>query len=97
MASMIVGLCRLELQFPGSASLKDKRRVLQSLMSRLRNAYNVSVSEVDHLDAWQRATVGVACVSSSGAYARGLLDKVVEEVEGAPLDLVLLDHEIELL
>jgi len=66
-------------------------------MSRLRNAYNVSVSEVDHLDAWQRATVGVACVSSSGAYARGLLDKVVEEVEAAPLDLVLLDHEIELL
>ncbi len=95
--SSVVGLCRLELQFPGSASLKDKRRVLQALLARLRNAYNVSVAEVDHQDAWQLATVAVACVSASATYSRGLLDKVVETVESAPLDLLLLDHEIELL
>ena len=96
MSSVVVGLCRLELQFPGSASLKDKRRVLQSLLARLRNEFNVSVAEVGHQDAWQRATVAVACVSSSGTYARGLLERVAETVEGARLDLLLLDREIEL-
>lgn len=97
MAAVVVGLCRLELQIPGSGSLKDKRRVLQSLMTRLRNEFNVSVAEVDRQEAWQRATVAVACVSSSGTYARGLLDKVTEAVEAAPLDLLLLDSDIELL
>lgn len=97
MSTTIVGLCHMELQLPGSSSLKDKRRVLQSLVTRLRNEYNVSVAEVGRQDAWQQATVAVACVSSSGVYARGLLEKVVQAVESDHRGVVLLDYETELL
>mgnify|MGYP000907783458 FL=1 len=97
MSTAVVGLCQMDLQFPSAASLKDKRRVLQSLVARLRNEYNVSVAEVGHQDAWQLSTVAVACASSSGAYARGLLEKVVQAVENDHREVVLLDYETELL
>lgn len=94
---MVVGICRIELQFPGSASLKEKRRVLRSVLARLRNEFNVSVAEVGHQDSWQLATVAVACVSSDAGYAHGLLEKVVSYIDGGRFDLVLLGYETELL
>ncbi len=69
----------LELRIEGAASLKDKRQVLRSLKDRLRANFNVSVSEVDHSDLWQRATVGVVSISDSRDYLDGLMDKVERE------------------
>ena len=59
---MIIGLLTLDLHFPGARSLKDKRQALRSLMTRIRNEWNVSVAEVEHQDLWQRATVAVVTV-----------------------------------
>lgn len=93
---MIVGVATVELQVPGSASLKDKRQVVRSITARVRNAYNVSIAEVDHLDSWQRVTLGLSCVSGDAAYAHGLLERVVQFIESGPFDCVLLDYTIEL-
>ncbi len=60
---MIVGVLEMELYIPGASSLKEKRMVLQSLVTRIRKKYNVSIEETDHLDKWQRATLGIAKVS----------------------------------
>jgi uncharacterized protein YlxP (DUF503 family) len=57
----------------------------------------VSVAEVDQQDAWQAATLGVACVSADSAYAHGLLTKVVQAVSAHRLDAQVLDFEIEVL
>ncbi|MHB0858657.1 MAG: DUF503 domain-containing protein [Anaerolineae bacterium] len=94
---MVVGVCTIELQVPDSASLKRKRQVVRSVMARVRNAFNVSIAEVDQQDSWQLATLGVACVSSDAAYAQGLLERVVRHIEQGHLDLVLLRYETELL
>jgi uncharacterized protein YlxP (DUF503 family) len=95
--ALVVGLCTIELQVPGSTSLKDKRRVIRSVRDRVRNAFNVSVAEVDHHDSRQFATIAIACVSSSGSYAHGLLEKAVGTLESGRYGLVLLDYEIEML
>ena len=52
------------MHVPMSASLKNKRRVIKSLKTKLRGRYNASVAEVEHLDKWQRATIAVALVSN---------------------------------
>ena len=52
---MIVGLCTVELFIPDGHSLKDKRRVLQSVKTRVRDKFNVSVAEVGEQDLWQKA------------------------------------------
>ena len=35
---------------PEAASLKDKRSVLKRMTDRVKNAYNVSIAEIDHQD-----------------------------------------------
>jgi uncharacterized protein YlxP (DUF503 family) len=93
---MVVGVCTLELEIPASHSLKDKRHVVKSLITRVRQSFNVSIAEVDSLDAWQYATIGIVCVSSDEKYANGLLQKVIDNIERSRLDAVIADFSIEM-
>jgi uncharacterized protein YlxP (DUF503 family) len=92
---MTVGSCTIELRIPGSDSLKAKRRVVQSLKERVRNKFHVAVAEVDRLDDWQRATLGVACVSNDSRLADATLSKVVNWIEASG-DVLVVDYEIDL-
>ena len=94
---MVIGVCSLELHIPGNGSLKGKRQVLKSLMSRLRKEFNVSVAEVGAHDVWQSAIVGVVCVSSDASYVHGLLTRVARWVEENRLDCDLIDYQIEII
>lgn len=55
-------MLRVELHFPDNASLKGKRKELQSVKAGLRRRFGASVAEVDHHDLWQRATLSAAVV-----------------------------------
>ncbi len=76
---MPIAFLTLELRLEAAHSLKDKRQVLRSLKDRLRAGYNVSVSELDSNDLWQRATLGVVSISGSRDYLEGLMQKVERE------------------
>jgi hypothetical protein len=86
---MFVGIVRIELHLPAASSLKDKRAVVRSLKERVRNRVQASVAEVDHHDLWQRATLGVAIVSSETRHLDELLQKVRNLVEAEPEAQVL--------
>jgi uncharacterized protein YlxP (DUF503 family) len=94
---MHVGVCVIDLRLPGNGSLKGKRRVVKAIVTRVTREFNVSVAEVDDQDVWQRAVLGVACVSSSASYAHGQLERVVQWIETQRFDVELLDYQIELL
>ena len=49
---MTIGVLTVELFIPESSSLKEKRMVLHSLKARLRNHFNVAVTEIDDEDKW---------------------------------------------
>ena len=76
-----IALLTLEIHLPHAQSLKDKRSVVKRLKDRLRSKFNVAVSETDHQDLWQRATISVATVGSDEAYARQTLQFSLEEAE----------------
>jgi hypothetical protein len=61
---MFLGTLVLELSLPGCESLKEKRHRLKGVIERVRDKFNVSVSEVDFHDLHQSALVGVAMVNS---------------------------------
>jgi uncharacterized protein len=78
-----IGVLTLELRLENSHSLKDKRHVVESLKTRLRNKFNVAVAEIDHQDLWQRAAVAAVTVSSDHVHAEKVLRSV--EAEAASL------------
>ena len=92
---MTVGTCRVELHIPSNTSLKGKRRVVKSIKDRVQGRFNVSIAEVDRLDDWQRATLGIACVSNNPRLVDEILSKVVNLIEGYA-DALILDYEIDL-
>lgn len=94
---MIIGSCTITLFLPFAQSLKDKRSVVKSLVARVRNEFNVSIAEVDAQNMWQKAVLGVVCVSTSHTYAHGQLEAVVRFIEKQRPDIPVTDYEIEML
>lgn len=74
----------LELRFPHSRSLKDKRQALRPIVDGLRQRHHVSVAETNYQDQWQRAELGVAVVAGSPSQAADWLDQVERFVWARP-------------
>jgi hypothetical protein len=66
----------MDLFIHSSGSLKEKRFVVKSIKDKIRQRFNVSVAEVDHLDKWQLAGIGIAVVASEQKF----LDSVMTEI-----------------
>jgi len=93
---MIVGTLEVRLHLPDARSLKDKRRVLQSLKDRLRKGFNVSVAEVENQDVIQAAMLAVAQVGNDTRYINGTLSRIVDALRRLP-EARLVDYHIEFL
>ena len=94
---MHVGICRISFRLPENGSLKDKRRVLKSITSRVANKFNVAVAEVGDNDVWQLATLGISCVSNDSRHSNEVLSKVVDYIMDGKFDVEVLDYNIEIL
>lgn len=86
---------RFRLRIPESGSLKDKRQVVRSVAQRLRNKFQVAVAEVDDNDAWQIATIGVACVANTARQCNEVLAEIIAFVEQTRLDAEVIDIETD--
>ncbi len=93
---MIVGAALVELHVHGSRSLKQKRGVVQSIKQRVRNRFNLSVSEVGGQDTWQRAVLGLSAAGSEAAGVRSTLERAIDFIEQLHLAEVL-NSDIELM
>lgn len=89
-----VGLLHLKLNIAQADSLKDKRRVVKSFKDRLRNRHNVSVAEVDELDAHRWSVLAVAMVGNDRRYLEGALQDIVTAAE-RHRDMILADWQVE--
>ncbi|MCW5940998.1 MAG: DUF503 domain-containing protein [Fimbriimonadaceae bacterium] len=79
---MFVAAVKLHLRIEGAHSLKDKRRVLRSVLDRARRDLNLSVAEVDDHDLWNVATVGACAVSGSRPVAVQSVRRLADMVAG---------------
>ncbi len=60
---MIIAAVKVALHFDQSRSLKQKRSLLKSIIEKLKQRFNASVSEIEDQNLWQKATVGITYVS----------------------------------
>jgi uncharacterized protein YlxP (DUF503 family) len=73
---MVVAIAVLELHLPSARSLKDKRRVVKSLIERMHARFRVSIAETDFHDLHQRAEIGVAAVARSERELQQLMSEL---------------------
>jgi uncharacterized protein len=93
---MTVGIARIQFRLHGNQSLKEKRKVVKSLVEKSRHRFNVAVAEVEDQDVHQRATLGIAVVGNDGRLLNSVLDRVVDFMDSLSL-ADLIGHEIELI
>ena len=86
---MLVALQRFDLRIRESHSLKQKRHVVKALLAGLRQRFNVSASEVDHQELWQRATIAVAAVGGQEYHLRRVTAEIERFVDTWPAVEVL--------
>lgn len=91
---MVTVVLTFQLGLPQVTSLKEKRRILKSLMTRMRNDFNISISEVADNDVPRSATIGAATVSNSNRFGHQVMDKVIARIAAHP-DVILGDYRLE--
>ena len=91
---MHIGVCKIWLRIPQSHSLKTKRRIIKSLIARLKNRFNIAIAEVEALNAHEAAVLAAVSVSNDVAHLNKLISHVVTFVE-TNVDAELVDYKTE--
>lgn len=78
---MFIGVLRAELFLSEPQSLKDKRRIIKSLIERLKNKFNIAVAETGRMDSWNYCELGIVCISNESAHADSMLNAAVNFIE----------------
>jgi len=78
---MVIGFLSIEIYLPYSHSLKEKRKRLSGLKSRLTKKYNVAISELEYQNKWQRTKIGMVSLNSQKRPVESLFSKIIEDVE----------------
>ena len=93
---MVVGMGTITFRLHECRSLKGKRRVVKSIISQLRNHFNVSVAEVGSNDIHQRAEIGFSLVGNSRRVINAKIDKLFNMVDDMGL-AEFIDSEMEII
>ena len=78
---MIIAAVTFRLHAPWVHSLKEKRMVAKSLITRLRNRFHLSAAEIDEQDTHQIIVIGAAAIVPHNAMADSLMDEISAFVE----------------
>ncbi|MCC2249240.1 DUF503 domain-containing protein [Virgibacillus sp. AGTR] len=62
-------------------SLKQKRSVIKRLIAKLKNDYNVAVTELDYHDLWQRTKLGIVTISNEQKHAQQIIQGVINVID----------------
>lgn len=92
---MILGLLRLDFRLHGNRSLKGKRQVANSLKQKLRNKFNVAVSEVEAQDSLERLVLAVVTVSPESRRVESQLEKALSHAQASTSE-ELIDSSVEI-
>ena len=61
-------------------SLKEKRMVVKSLVKKLQNTFNISVSEVENQDIHQNIVIGISGVCIDNRQADSTIENIINFV-----------------
>ena len=78
---MLLAAVLLELELEEAESIKAKRRVVKSIVDRVRQRFNVSIAEVDDHDDRHSICIGCVKVGIDAKHLRRQMEKIVAYVD----------------
>lgn len=93
---MFIGVLRVEFMLHGNESLKDKRRVAQSLKQKVRNKFNVAIAEVGSENNMDYLSLSIVSVSNDKKHLESRMTKCLNMVQAA-CDEELVYDDIEII
>lgn len=92
---MVVGTLKIVLLIHDNRSLKGKRKIVRSMVDRVKNRFNVAVAEVGANDLWQRIELGVCTIGNDRRHVDASLTRVLSFLESLYLaEIVETDMEV---
>ena len=93
---MVVGMLKLTLRIHDTQSLKEKRKVVKSVIARIRNKFNVSIAEVGSNDKWQIAELGICTVGNDRRFINSTIDNIISYLDSIYIGEII-HSDIEIL
>ncbi|NLZ33816.1 MAG: DUF503 domain-containing protein [Clostridiales bacterium] len=78
---MRILIMRITLRASWVHSLKEKRMIIKSIMQKLKNKFNISVSEVAEQDIHQILVIGIAAVCASSSQLDSTKENIISFIE----------------
>ena len=91
---MKIGVLEVSIFIPYSCSLKTKRRIINSIKSKIKNKFNVSIAEDNLKDVWQRSKMYIVGVNSSYSYLEEIFCSI-EKFINAQREFEVLDTSLK--
>lgn len=93
---MVIGAMTIELFIHDNNSLKGKRKIVKSMIGKVKSRFNVAIAEVGFNDKWQRIELGVSTVGNDRRHVNSSLDNVLSFLESLYLAEII-DSKIEII
>ena len=78
---LVLGFGTINLRLPESNTLKGKRKILKSILGKMRNTFNVSAAEIGENDTHRKSEIGFSMVGNDTAHINSKMDKLINMVE----------------
>lgn len=91
---MHIASCTVELELYGIESLKDKRQILKSLLTRLPRQFNLAVAEIGHHNAYNSAIICLVTVGNDPGRLHSTLERAIAFIERQRPDVPIADYTI---
>ena len=93
---MKIIIIKVKLRANWVHSLKEKRMVVKSLVKKLQNKFNISVSEIDNQDIHQSIVIGIAGTCLDSRQADSTIDNIINYIyENTDADIINIDTTID--
>lgn len=92
---MVAGILLIHFRIYDCNSLKAKRKIVKSMIQRIKNTYNASVAEVGANDLYHKAEIGIAIIGNDCRLINSKLDKIIDMADELGL-AEMLESEIDI-
>ena len=93
---MVLGILQVEFILHDNHSLKGKRKIVKSMVGKVKHKFNVSIAEIGSNDKWQKIELGVSAVGNDRRHIDKSLNTILAFLESLYL-AELVDTKMEIL